>query len=206
MGTFFKTFIICLILCVSFLIYKFVGTESFDGKLDVAKTNPVFLTQKPTNSDQLKTQKTPTQIEQKQEDNNSLVDEDKAYSYNCYFFTKNGQMTALKRELNAPVTLENVLYLLLKGPTTAEIKKGIYTEIPQNTRLISVKNNSNSIIVNLSSAFGSGGGTESVENRVKQLSKTVKKYYPNKKIYLYIDNKEVEYLGGEGVYIKQPLE
>ena len=87
-----------------------------------------------------------------------------------------------------------------------ETKKGIYSEIPANVDLISVKNFDNKIIVNLSSNFGNGGGSESVENRVKQLSKTIKSYSRNKQIYLYINNKEVEYLGGEGVYIKQPLE
>ena len=88
----------------------------------------------------------------------------------------------------------------------SESKKGIYSEIPPNVDLISVKNNDNSIIINLSSNFGNGGGSQSVENRVKQLNKTVKKYHPSKDVYLYIDGKEVEYLGGEGIYIKQPLE
>ena len=188
-------------MCVSFLIYKFVGVESFDGKLDVAKSNPVFSSQKVSNFEKNQNEKKQTEEQTEQKDN-----EVKKYVYNCYFYTKGGQITAQKRELQAPQSLENALYLLLKGPTVEEIKKGIYTEIPQDTRLISVKNNSDSVIVNLTSKFGSGGGTESVENRVKQLSKTVKSYHPNKKVYLYIDNKEVEYLGGEGVYIKQPLE
>lgn len=88
----------------------------------------------------------------------------------------------------------------------SESKNGVYSEIPQNVDLISVKNNDTSIIINLSSNFGNGGGSQSVENRIKQLSKTVKKYHPSKNVYLYINGKEVEYLGGEGIYIKQPLE
>ena len=96
--------------------------------------------------------------------------------------------------------------MLLKGPTIKESQQGIYSEIPKNVNLISVKQNADSVIINLTSAFGQGGGSQSVENRVKQLSKTVKGRVSNKKVYLYINNKEVEYLGGEGVYIKQPLE
>ena len=48
--------------------------------------------------------------------------------------------------------------------------------------------------------------SNSIENRVKQISKTVKIHEPSKNIFLYIDGKEVEYLGGDGVYIKQPLD
>ena len=96
--------------------------------------------------------------------------------------------------------------MLLKGPTIQESRQGIYSEIPKDVDLISVTQKNDSVIVNLSSAFGQGGGSQSIENRVKQLSKTVKNSVKGKKVYLYIDNKEVEYLGGEGIYIKQPLD
>ena len=62
------------------------------------------------------------------------------------------------------------------------------------------------IIVNLTSNFGNGGGTQSVNNRVRQISRTVKSFAPNSSVYLHIEGKEVEYLGGDGVYIKQPIE
>ena len=88
-----------------------------------------------------------------------------------------------------------------------EVKKGIYSEIPANVDLISVNSiKDNGLAVDLSSNFGNGGGTQSIENRVKQLSKTIKSFAPNKSVYLYINGKEVEYLGGDGVFIKQPLE
>ena len=44
------------------------------------------------------------------------------------------------------------------------------------------------------------------EGYVKQIARTVKTFSPNASVYLHIDGKEVEYLGGDGVYIKQPLD
>ena len=96
--------------------------------------------------------------------------------------------------------------MLLKGPLIAETKQGIYSEIPANVDLIDIKKTDDKIIVNLTSNFGNGGGSKSIENRIAQLSKTIKIHEPNKKIYLHINGKEVEYLGGEGVYVKQPLD
>ena len=115
-------------------------------------------------------------------------------------------MTLVKREFQNPVGLSKALNILLRGPVISESKNGYYSEIPPNVDLISVQNQNNKVIVNLSSNFGNGGGSQSIENRVKQLSKTVKLYAPNKSVYLYIDGTQVEYLGGDGVYIKQPLD
>ena len=50
------------------------------------------------------------------------------------------------------------------------------------------------------------GYADNVENRLRQLSKTIKLYNKNAKIYLQINGKQAEYLGGDGVYVKQPLE
>ena len=112
----------------------------------------------------------------------------------------------MDRRIYKKPTIENTIAFLLKGPTIPEAKRGIYSEIPANVDLISVKKDSKSITVNLTSNFGNGGGTQSVSNRVKQIARTVKTFSPNTSVYLHIDGKEVEYLGGDGVYIKQPIE
>lgn len=205
MATFFKTFFICILLTLSFLVYKFVATESYDLNLSPSGDSHVFSLNKEDNNNKnnieenTQTQETKKQEEDKKED---VV----KYSATCYFYSPMGKLTPVKREIKAEANLENTIVMLLKGPTVGEAKKGFYSEIPSGVDLISVKRNSKSITVNLTSAFGEGGGSESIENRVKQLAKTVKEKEPNKLVYLYIDNKEVEYLGGEGVYIKQPLE
>ena len=93
---------------------------------------------------------------------------------------------------------------LVSAPTDWEKKKGLSSEIPQSTRVLSVREGSNNILIDLSSAFESGGGAESTYIRVKQLIKTAQ---ANTKlpVYLYIDGKQADVIGGEGIMVKQPL-
>ena len=206
MGAFIKTFVVCLVLALGYLAYIFVGTDSFSPSLKISDSNPVFSVNKPSRHSETTDEKdietiTQHQSEHVKQNNN----EAKKYKHTCYFYSVNGKLVPITREVEAPLTLENTLILLLKGPLISEDKKGIYSEIPPNVSLIDVKRKGNSIIVNLSPNFGKGGGSESVENRLQQLAKTVKNFSPGKDVYLHINGEEVEYLGGEGVYVKQPL-
>ena len=206
MDTFFKTFFACLIVCLGFFVYKFVLSESYSPDLSISKANPVFSNH--NKFDDIKKEDPSDNnlpIEEKIQQNDTPVVQNK-FEYNCYFFSGSGKLISAKREFSKPQSLESNIKMLLKGPTIQEERQGIYSEIPKNVELISVTQMSDSVIINLSSAFGQGGGSQSIENRVRQLSKTVKNSVKNKKVYLYIDNKEVEYLGGEGIYIKQPLD
>ena len=179
-----------------------MGKESYNSDLDVSKSNPVF------------GNKTPFDVkEDENKDSDDIfldappaVKNDVKTSYKCFFYTTDGKLISVTRELHAKKSLDSALYLLFKGPTIQESKMGIYSEIPSNVELLSTTTSDKNIIVNLNSAFGSGGGSQSIENRLKQLSNTVRAYEPSKNIFLYIDNKEVEYLGGDGVWVKQPLE
>ena len=93
---------------------------------------------------------------------------------------------------------------LIEGPNQIEREKGIYSEIPTGTKVISVVETDKKAIVNLTSAFDQGGGTVGLYKRLYQLVKTVNK---NTKlpVYLYIDNKQADVIGGEGLMINQPL-
>lgn len=232
MGIFFKTFFVCLIMTFSFLLYKYFSVNGYDSDLKLSSNNPIFGAQKELspkfqsnssnkpsdkekngddeeneeniannqneNTPKEKDEQTPAIKEQKEKQNK--------YTHTCYFYSKTGALTKVSRQLSAKPSIENSILILLKGPLIAETKQGIYSEIPANVDLINVKSNDDKIIVNLTSNFGNGGGSKSVENRIKQLSKTIKIHEPSKKIYLYINGKEVEYLGGEGVFVKQPLD
>ena len=81
----------------------------------------------------------------------------------------------------------------------------MYTEIPQNTKLISVKEKNNAYIINLSDDFEYGGGTESISTRFMQLVLTAVNAADGKDVYLQINGSMAEMLGGEGMMIKQPL-
>lgn len=203
MGTFFKTFFVCLVITFGFLTYKFVQNVGYEPELEVSKNHPVFGIHEEVEQPFFEENKKP-QEDKKPQEQQTITE--KSYLHVCYFYSASGQLVSTKRELKTKPSIENAITLLLKGPTIQESQKGIYTEIPPDTDLISVKRKDNSVIINLTSNFGNGGGTKSVENRVKQLASTVKAIENKKDIYLYINDKEVEYLGGDGVYIKQPLE
>ncbi len=201
MNTFVKTFFVCLFIALGLVVYKLLSNDSYNTELKVSKENPIFGMHEDVEEPVQKVSLEPDEQTSKEDKK-----EEKVYIHTCYFYLPNGELTPIKRELKNPTTLKASINLLLKGPTIAESKQGLYSEIPPNVDLISLKINQKSVIVNLTSNFGNGGGSESVENRIKQLAKTVRVLVPNKPIYLHINNKEVEYLGGDGVFVKQPLE
>src|SRR6478672_8323735 len=47
---------------------------------------------------------------------------------------------------------------LLEGPTASEKAKGLFSEIPQGTHILSVKELPDRVIVDLTSQYSSGGG------------------------------------------------
>ena len=59
-------------------------------------------------------------------------------------------------------------------------------------------------MIDLSSAFEGGGGTESLYTRLNQLIKTATAN-TNLPVYLYINGHQADVVGGEGIMIKQPL-
>lgn len=209
MNTFFKTFIICLIAALGFLFYQYVSTDSYSG-LKLSSNNPIFgLHSTKAENQNVNVPIEPQEIQApKNNENKQNVQKtnNAVYYSKVYFFNKSGKLDVVKRKYNEQITLNKAVNILLRGPIISETKNGYYSEIPPNVDLIYVKNQGKNIIVNLSSNFGNGGGTQSIENRVLQLSKTIKLYEPNKNVYLYIDGQQVEYLGGDGVYIKQPLD
>ena len=93
---------------------------------------------------------------------------------------------------------------LINSPTSWEKSKGLSSEIPSSTKIISIREGDSNIFVDLSSDFESGGGAESLYIRIHQLIKTIIAN-TNKPAYLYINGKQADVIGGEGIMIKQPL-
>lgn len=117
----------------------------------------------------------------------------------------NSVFKKVKRQVDKDKKLENAIEQLLKGPSLSEKSQGIYNEIPKGTKLLSIKENGSEVIINLSSDFQYGGGADSIYSRMKQLIKTVLINAPNKNVYLYLDGKQADVIGGEGLMITQPL-
>lgn len=101
--------------------------------------------------------------------------------------------------------LSVAINILVKGPDFLEKSLGTYSEIPSGVKLNGIKYTKDKVIIDLSSDFQYGGGTDSIYSRMMQLIKTAIANTDYKKIYLYLDGKQVNTIGGEGIMITQPL-
>lgn len=97
--------------------------------------------------------------------------------------------------------LETAFKTLLAGPTP-----GIdSTTIPPGTQLLGLKAENNDVHVNLSENFTTGGGSSSMIGRIGQVVYTATSLNPQAKVYIEVNGKPLEVLGGEGVELEQPL-
>ena len=115
---------------------------------------------------------------------------------------------AVKREYNPDIDgnsrLKYAMDCLITGPKQSEKVKGVYTEIPEATDLLYVKEFPDKAIVNLSSAFETGGGTDSLYKRLYQVIKTARRN-SDVPVYLYIEGNRADVIGGDGIMLSQPL-
>ncbi|UBF27700.1 GerMN domain-containing protein [Kovacikia minuta CCNUW1] len=90
---------------------------------------------------------------------------------------------------------------LLAGPTDTSVT----TTIPRNTQLRSMATREDGIHVNLSQEFMTGGGSTSMTARVAQVLYTATSLNPDAKVWLSVEGKPLEVLGGEGLMLEQPI-
>ncbi len=124
-----------------------------------------------------------------------------------FLLDNSGNLRSLRRTCNPNFEkscFEYAIKELVLAPTKWEKSKGFTSEIPSGTKILSIRESADSIMIDLSSDFESGGGAESTYMRVKQVIKTAN---ANTKTptYLYINGKQANVIGGEGIMIKQPL-
>ncbi|MBW4633018.1 MAG: GerMN domain-containing protein [Iphinoe sp. HA4291-MV1] len=112
------------------------------------------------------------------------------------------QTVQVKALGNSPnQVLEETFQQLLAGPTEGTES----TTIPKGTKLLGVKVQNDGVHVNLSKEFESGGGSSSMMGRVGQVVYTATALDKNAKVYIEVDGKPLEVLGGEGLELEQPL-
>ena len=124
-----------------------------------------------------------------------------------YVSDSNGKLRSLNRECDTAIEKSCFQYAireLISAPSNWEKSKGFTSEIPVGTKILSIREGEGSVMIDLSSAFEGGGGTESLYTRLRQLIKTAKAN-TNLPVYLYINGHQAEVIGGEGIMIKQPL-
>ncbi len=104
---------------------------------------------------------------------------------------------AIKPDTAPDIALETAFAELLSGEKT--------TAIPTNTKLLGVTVSGDDVRLNLSKEFTSGGGSTSMAARLGQVVYTTTAVQPNAKLWLSVEGKLLEVLGGEGLVIEQPL-
>ena len=202
----FSKIVIILLLTLSFFFIKEKWGNNITNLLSSINGIPKIELPSIQKEDKKKEEivKKPTEVPTKKE-----VTNDKE-TVSIYFLAldsnDNGIYKKVQREI--PIgrnRLEYAINELLKGPNIVEKSTGAYSEIPKTTKLLKIKQNGNKIIIDFSSDFQYGGGTDSVYSRMMQLIKTALANTENKNIYLYLDGKQVNFIGGEGIMITQPL-
>lgn len=150
------------------------------------------------------------EVPEKEPEEQTVQPKEKIY-VNVFFIGQNENKEevykAVNREYDESVDGSKIKFAirsLISGPKSDEAAKGVYSEIPAGTKVISVQESADKVIINLNSAFETGGGTESLYKRLYQLIKTSKRN-TTKPVYLYIEGKQAEVIGGEGIMLTQPL-
>lgn len=191
MGIFIRTLVITLLFCAGYFIWAYFAKEGYSPELKITEEAKNIVVQ----------DKAPPA-----EDNEQASPSNSLQEVRVVFLTNDGVPKFVSRKAKHK-TLYTAIGLLLKGPTDEEKDLGIFTEIPSDTKLISVKKieADNSIIINLTKEFAEGGGTSSVQARIDQIAKTANLYAGKMPVYLYLDGTKAQYLGGEGIYINQPI-
>lgn len=103
--------------------------------------------------------------------------------------------SALKGEV-----LESALKLVLEGPKDPEYT----TTIPSGTKLLDLAVKKDGVHINLSQEFTTGGGSDSMIGRLKQIVYTATSLDPKGKVWIDVEGKPLEELGGEGIMVNQP--
>ncbi len=177
---------ILIAITVAYVYFSFFNDNSLLPKQDESSYSPL---------------ETPIYKEKKSENKNTQK------NIKIYMLDKSGEIRALNRICDTSIEdscFEYAIKELINGPTKWEKSKGFTSEIPEGTKVLSIRESSNSVKIDLSSHFEAGGGAESTYMKVKQIIKTANS---NTSIptYLYINGKQANVIGGEGIMIKQPL-
>ena len=102
--------------------------------------------------------------------------------------------------------LTDALSSLMSGPDESDLRQHLVSLIPTGTKLLGVRVQGTTAIVNLSESFMYNHyGIEGYAGQLKQIVYTATAFPTVHDVQILIDGERHDYLGGEGVYIGKPL-
>lgn len=149
----------------------------------------------------------PKQVNQNPDDPKTIVKPDtpqgeKTKEVSIYLLNDELAMVSQKLPLTDSETelVEGALHRLLNNPETQ-----FSTAIPNNTELLALNIKEDNIYVDLSSEFTEGGGSASMIARLGQIVYTATSDNADALVWLSVEGKPLETLGGEGLLVDQPI-
>jgi spore germination protein GerM len=106
--------------------------------------------------------------------------------------------------VDSPMT--ETIRVLLSGPTSSELERGLLNLIPEGTELLSAAVREGVAYLNFNENFAFNPlGLEGALGQLKQIVYSTTEFTTIERVQFLIDGQRVEYLGGDGVFIGNPL-
>jgi len=122
--------------------------------------------------------------------------------------TNDGQILQTRTTRRVPLTetpLQDVLGVLLEGPSTDELNRNIINFIPENTRMLSATVRGNTAYINFNENFlFNRFGVDGYVAQLRQIIWTVTEFQNINDVQILIDGRRMDYLG-EGIWIGSPI-
>lgn len=127
-------------------------------------------------------------------------------SAKIYFFNK-GKLAYVKRQLAEKADAHYfVIEQLLQGPTSEERSQGLYSQVPEKTRLRVIYKKDSTVSADFTKDLEMyGGGTTKVYGSLAQIVYTLTALKGVKDVQILIEGKREIVLGSEGLIIDKPL-
>ena len=115
------------------------------------------------------------------------------------------ELVATPVQAKASGSSNELLNLALQAVLQSPKDNQLASTIPTGTQLLSVEQKSDGIYLNLSQEFVEGGGSASMTGRLGQVLYTATSLEPSAPVWISVEGEPLEYLGGGGLEVQQPM-
>jgi germination protein M len=108
---------------------------------------------------------------------------------------------AMRVAPKSPAVATAAVNALIAGPTAHERRHGVFSVVPGGTKLLGISIDHGTATVDLSSEYGSGGGSLSITLRLAQVVYTVTQFPTVKRVAFKLDGRSITVISGDGIVI-----